>query len=408
MDMDICPNSEFGCSFPLNSIYDYNNSFLIEFENYCDSNKRNDLLFRRNKDTNQNTFPLITEYENPFMMNQNKNELSIDEATNIKKINFLKNNKNNSNINKEINLTSLDTNNPKSNQISEIGKELPPKFFPENSINVIIRNYDITKEMKLKLLLNINTKNNDIEQIKRVLESDTKKRRKTYNNSLYRTDHILTKLINIMNLSLLSFINNLIAALYSKEKIYQILNGTVLFNTITQKDLKEVIKKNDYIFRGKLETREEKLNLLNLTLKKYFSEKISPKYNKLKYPSNYNELIIEKLLKDETNKDIFDFILNDLLIKDWLEIFLYKIDLKDFDKYNSFDKTKKNIIKENIERIDKYIDKIYKSDKIYFHCFSLIAYNLNRFLLIKEKRNKNKNEEKENLNSFHEQSQNSK
>ena len=202
MDMDICPNSEFGCSFPLNSIYDYNNSFLIEFENYCDSNKRSDLLFRRNNDTNQNTFPLLTEFENPFMMNQNKNELSIDEATNIKKINFLKNNKNNSNINKEINLTSLDTNNPKSNQ--EIGKELPPKFFPENSINVIIRNYNITKELKLKLFLDINEKNNDIEQIKRVLESDTKKRRKTYNNSLYRTDHILTKLINIMNLSLLN------------------------------------------------------------------------------------------------------------------------------------------------------------------------------------------------------------
>ena len=40
----------------------------------------------------------------------------------------------------------------------------------------------ISKELKLKLLLDINTKNNDIEQIKRVLESDTKKRRKACNN----------------------------------------------------------------------------------------------------------------------------------------------------------------------------------------------------------------------------------
>ena len=49
-----------------------------------------------------------------------------------------------------------------------------------------------------------------------------------------------------------------------------------------------------------------------------------PKYTKSNYPSNFNELILDKILKDEVNKDILNFILNDLLIKDWLEIFLYK------------------------------------------------------------------------------------
>ena len=234
----------------------------------------------------------------------------------------------------------------------------------------------------------------DIEQIKRVLESDTKKRRKTYKNSLYRTDHILIKLINIINLSLSNFINNLIAAFYSKEKIYHILNGLISSNKIKDYDLKKVIKMNADIFRSKLETREEKLNVLNLTLRKYISNKISSKYKKLKESSNYNELIIEKLLIDDDNKDTFDFILNDLLIKDWLEILLYKKTLKDFDKYNLFDKIKKNKIKENLERIDKYIDKIYVTDKIYFHCFILIAYNLNRFLMSKEKRIKTKISEK--------------
>ena len=251
--------------------------------------------------------------------------------------------------------------------------------------------------MKLKLSLDINTKNNDIEQIKRVLESDTKKRRKACNNILYRTDHILIKLINIIDSSLFNFINNLITSLYSKEKIYQILDGVISLNLIVDKDLKEVIKKNDYIIRSKLETREEKLNFINLTLKKYFSFKISPKYDKSKskYPSNYNELIIEKLLQDVDNKNIFDFILNDLLIKDWLDLLLYKTNLKDFDKYNLFDKTQKNKIKVNLERIDKYINKICKKDKIYFHCFILIAYNLYRFLILKEKRNKTKNSCKE-------------
>ena len=128
-------------------------------------------------------------------------------------------------------------------------------------------------------------------------------------------------------------------------------------------------------------------------MKNCLSGKISPKCTT--YPSNYNQLIIDKILNDEDNKNIFDFIFNDLLIKDWLEIFLYKKDFKDFDKYDLIDKRQKKKIKENLERIDKYINKIYEKDKIYFHCFFLIAYNLYRFLLLKEKRNKNKNEEED-------------
>ena len=134
--------------------------------------------------------------------------------------------------------------------------------------------------------------------------------------------------------------------------------------------MKKVIKKNDYIIIGRLDTKEKKLNLLNSTLKNHFSAKISSTYTK--YPSNYNELIIEKILNDEDNKNIFDFIFNDLLIKDWIEIFLYKKDFKDFDKYDLFDKSQKKKIIENLGRIDKYINNIYnndKNDKNYIHCF---------------------------------------
>ena len=83
---------------------------------------------------------------------------------------------------------------------------------------MIIRHYDISRELKSKLSLDVNINNNNIDQIKRVLESDIKKRRKTCNKSLYRTDHILIKLINIIHSSLFNFINNLIASLFSKEK----------------------------------------------------------------------------------------------------------------------------------------------------------------------------------------------
>ena len=177
-----------------------------------------------------------------------------------------------------------------------------------------------------------------------------------------------------------------------------ILEGIIPSNEIIDSDLKNVIKKNDFIIRSKLETKEEKLNLINLTIKRYLSGKISNKYTKTNYPSNFNELIINKILKDEVNQDILNFILNDLLIKDWLEIFLYKKSFEDFDKYNTFDKEKRNKIKGNLERIDKYINKIYNKknkNKIYFHCFFLIAYNLFRFLTMKEKRNKNKIDNKQ-------------
>ena len=394
--MEICfPLEMF--SIPSRSMNDYNNSFAIEYQNFCESNIINNSLILGNNENNQ-TFWISPDIF-PFTNYQNKNE---DEITNAMKVYFLEKNKsnaNNENVINEFNLANLETDKSKSNQMIEIKKELPPKFFPENAINVIIRNYyDISKELKIKLLLDTNIKNNDIEQIKIVLESNTKKRRKRFNNDLYRTDHILGKLINIINLSLLNFINNLITSLYSKEKIYLILEGIIPSKEIINKDLKNVIKKNDYTSRGRLESKEEKLNLLNLTLKKYFSIKISTKYTKSKYPPNYNELIVDKILASENNQGIFDFILNDLLIKDWLEIFLYKKDLKDFDKYNSFDNIKRNKIKENLERIDKYINKIYNKkneNKIYFHCFVLIAYNLYRYLLLKEKRNKNKNDEKE-------------
>ena len=76
---------------------------------------------------------------------------------------------------------------------------------------------------------------------------------------------------------------------------------------------------------------------------------------------------------------------------DWLDVFLYKIDLSDIDKFNSFHQ--KNKIIESLKGIDHYIDKIMKKkDKNYFQLFALISYNLKRFLHLKEKRKTYKKE----------------
>ena len=203
----------------------------------------------------------------------------------------------------------------------------------------------------------------------------------------------------LINLSLLNFINKLIRSLYSKEEIKKILEQLNLLKKISEKDLKEVIKNNDYEFRYELTKKDEKLKLLNWTLKDYFSTNISSKF---KYPINYNKLVIEKILEEKTNKDIFEFILNDLLIIDWLEIFLYKKDLSELKKFNLLNDDKKDKIEKNLERIDKYINdkyinKYFKNDKNYYHCFILIIYNLKRYLINKEARNRNKKEKKEEI-----------
>ena len=70
----------------------------------------------------------------------------------------------------------------------------------------------------------------------------------------------------MINLSLFKFINKLINALFTNEKLNQILSELILLKNISNKDLKEVIKKNDYIFRYQLTKNNEKLNLLNFTL----------------------------------------------------------------------------------------------------------------------------------------------
>ena len=169
---------------------------------------------------------------------------------------------------------------------------------------------------------------------------------------------------------------------------------------LSSKDLAQIIKKNDYESRNKLKRVDDILKFLDSTLKNYLSNNISNKYDSLKYSSNNNELIPEKLLKDENYKDIFEFILNDLTIIDWLDLSLYKKEFKDFENYNSFNIYGKNKIKGSLKGFDKYIDKIKKSDKndklnkIYFHKFFLICYNLKRFLRLKEARNRKKEESK--------------
>ena len=409
--MDISYDSERDDFSPMNLGYSENNLFSQKNLNFYDYNSEKDYLFNNNLGDRVDVH-FNSDDEDFVDCNQRKGNLFTNELSNIKDnlyiplfINAINSN---NNTNKEANLAELYDKKQKTKAIFEVKKEeiseipevikdikeLPPKYFSDNSINDIIKQFNISDKMKFDLLLNTNIENNDIEKIKCVLESDKIKRTKKNSDISQRSDNILSKIINLINLSLLNFINKLIRSLYSKEEIKKILEQLNLLKKISEKDLKEVIKNNDYEFRYELTKKDEKLKLLNWTLKDYFSTNISSKF---KYPINYNKLVIEKILEEKTNKDIFEFILNDLLIIDWLEIFLYKKDLSELKKFSLLNDDKKDKIEKNLERVDKYINdkyinKYFKNDKNYYHCFILIIYNLKRYLINKEARNRNKKE----------------
>ena len=219
-------------------------------------------------------------------------------------------NKPTSNTDQVMHLTDLNKNklNPKplfqvkkeNTEISKAKKEPSPKFFPENKINNCIRKFDISNEIKSNLLLDENIKNKNIETIKKELITvDFKRCRERDKNITFRSDHSISIIINTFDNSLIKYINDLINTIYSKEEISQKIDELNVLKTKSEKDLTQVIKKINYKFRYNLKKKEDIIQLLEFNLNQYFAEQIRPKYDTFKYPSNYNKLIIEKLLQDE-------------------------------------------------------------------------------------------------------------
>ena len=299
--------------------------------------------------------------------------------------------------------SSIDTDN-KTKILFEVNTLIPDPFL-EYQINVIIRLMDINKEQKEKYYLetkeicdkiylvrdkimlkknerrrHLKRKNGLFENKKKDESNETIKigRKKKSDGSIrfhnkYSLDNLFNKAKNMINKSLIEFINILnIEKKKSKSKLIK------------------VIKNNQYNFIKDKKKSKDIIELFTLTVKEYLCNKLSIKYTNL--PNDYNEKVISLLLKDDNNKNLFDFIFNKLKIEDWVDIFLYQKKFKDYFGFNSINKNNKKIIKENIIRIDYYFEEIYldnkgNADKTYFHCFLLLIYNLRRYIMIKEKRN---------------------
>jgi len=293
----------------------------------------------------------------------------------------------------------------KNNTIFKIDKEL----FYEEDINMIIQKMNISKENKSSIFLNNEDNYEEINNIRYRLFLKGKFRMKKQRNysmfkiyakkgrklkmdnsnrthNKYQPDNIIQSIKTTINHSLLFFLNKLINSIYDKTKINQILYQLNL--PLIKKDRKlklfKLIKENDYDININNTSKSYNLKFLNFTINNYISNNISRKFKKK--PPNYNKLIIKKLLEDEQNNDIFNFIFNYLKIEDWLDIFIYKKEIDNYFNNNQLNQIKINKIKENIIRIDDLLVKMYKDNKLYFHCFTLMIYNFKKYFLSKEGR----------------------
>ena len=292
-----------------------------------------------------------------------------------------------------------------------------PKPFLEKDITKLFKKMNICKETKMKFISCINNPSTKKEEIKSKLllnprerrkklndkvkpkekkeikfnnKSNIKSGRKTKNDFSVRThnkfsfDNMIDKIKNMINTSLVLFCNKIIKAIYTnEEQIIQIFSMAKISKEISRT---KIIKDIDYSFLANKRKGNEVLELLNMTVKDYLSNKISLKY--VNIPNEYNELIINQLLLDDNNKDIFVFLFN-IKIGDFFYVYIYQKDIKDFLEFNNLNSNHKRIIKNNLVRINDCLNKIVSKDETYFQCLVMLIYNFRRFLMNQERRNRN-------------------
>ena len=284
---------------------------------------------------------------------------------------------------------------------------LIPKPFLENEICILFKKMNIGKETKIKFISCLNKFSIKKEEIEDKLSLNQNERRKNLDKKInmkdkfktgrklkndiskrshnkYSFDNLVDKIKNMINTSLLFFCNKVIKTIYENNpKIKQIFTDAELPKKISTKKVIKEIDKNFIVNKKK---GNEILELLNMTVRDYLCNKISTKYSKI--PSQYNELIINQLLSDENNKDIFDFLLNNIKIEDYLNIFLHQKEFKDILNYDRLNNSQKQILKNNNVSICSYLKKIYIKDETYFQCLVILIYNFRRYLMIRERRNR--------------------
>ena len=210
--------------------------------------------------------------------------------------------------------------------------------------------------------------------------NDYTKRRHSKNSS----DNIIKKIKSKFLEYSLKFINKVLNSNLNKKNI-------TYYNYLLRKKKKEdnfenLIKALDYKYVNRIK-KDSELSLLDKSLKEVFSLDISSKYSRLQNDSN--KIIIGRILIDEKDNDIIMFALN-LSLREWIDVFIYKKELKDITKINNLSLEKINQLSSLFDRVDNLLLDIYQKDcsKNYLSHFISLMYNYERWFYIKRGRSR--------------------
>lgn len=296
-------------------------------------------------------------------------------------------------------------------------KETPPVLLTKDITNLLRNKIDNWDEIKNILNNKSYLNNNAIKKVENQLikkESSKNKKldkkidnsvkmklgRKTINDETirnhnkYSPDNIINKIKTILKKYIIIFINNVINCIYTLKQ-RNIIMSELSFPIYKTSDL---IKDIDYKSTASKKKKLENLLLLNFSLKQFLSFDLSRKFKIITQQtdniSKFNQKIMtEYLFKDDSNWAIFNFVLKELKLEDFLDIFVHKKELSDFPLFNSLNFQEKKIIEKSLVRIEKYLNELLKEkDNIYLICFLLLIYNFRRYFSIKNGRNRQKDE----------------
>jgi hypothetical protein len=220
-------------------------------------------------------------------------------------------------------------------------------------------------------------------------ENKIKGRKKAEDNSKRRHDrnsgdNIIKKVKKQFYEYSLKFINNVLNSYLAKKKIIEYMR--TLGNNkkyYSNEELDSIIKALDYKFIDNIK-KEKELSLLNLPLKKIFSNKISPKYSTIK--SDYNKNMIDLILNDERDNVNIMFAFN-LTLGEWIDIFTYKRKLESFEKLNEVNIKE---LEDKFVKVEQLINEIYQKNynKNYLTYFISYTFNYKRWFMMKKGRDR--------------------
>lgn len=374
--------------FPENNSFNNHNSILLESDQYLLTH--NDL----NLDTEIPT--KFDGNENAFLNLFNKENLNLSY--------------------KNIQKSELQTKSRSNLQIP-LEKSISGILYEDDIIRIIQNKTNINEKIKNIFDSYSNIQNNDcLQNVKKVITERIDKRKKRINKEIkneeiqfgrkkkddlsirnhnkYAPDNIINKIKNTIKKYLILFVNNIISSIYGVSKINEILTRLNLPKHASHALIKDI----DYKSLAHKIRKKDNLDLLNFSIEKFLSHNVSTRYGKINKTKNgdlnkYNKIIIDYLLKDEKNKNIFNFLFKELNLEDWMDIFIHKKELNDLLSFYLLDNKQREIVEESFVRIDDFFQELSAEGDVYFFCFILLIFNYKRYYLVKQER-KGKNENK--------------